>query len=76
MLHIPKGRKKSQIFFSTRVKSKDIAEMLHRNNFFQKCGEYLQEECQNLDLGLTGSYCSDDDIEISFNNLTQNRPKG
>ena len=36
----------------------------------------LGEECQNLDLGLTGSYCSADDIEISFNNLTQNRPKG
>ena len=31
----------------------------------------MREECQNLDLGLTGSYCSDDDIEISFNNLTQ-----
>ena len=36
----------------------------------------MREECQNLDLGLTGSYCSADDIEISFNNLTQNRPKG
>ena len=72
----PKDAKKSQMFFSTRVKSEDIAETLRRNDFIQKCGEYLREECQNLDLGLTGSYCSADDIEISFNNLTQNRPKG
>ena len=72
----PKDAKKSQMFFSTRVKSEDIAETQRRNDFIQKCGEYLREECQNLDLGLTGSYCSADDIEISFNNLTQNRPKG
>ena len=72
----PKDAKKSQMFFSTRVKSEDIAETLRRNDFIQKCGEYLREKCQNLDLGLTGSYCSADDIEISFNNLTQNRPKG
>ena len=72
----PKDAKKSQMFFSTRVKSEDIAETLRRNDFIQKCGEYLPEKCQNLDLGLKGSYCSADDIEINFNNLTQNRPKG
>ena len=71
----PKDAKKSQMFFSTRVKSEDIAETLRRNDFIQKCGEYFREKCQNLDLGLTGSYCSADDTEISFNKLTQNRPK-
>ena len=56
----PKDVKKSQMFFSTRVKSEDIAETLRRNDFIHKCGEYLRrmrEECQNLDLGLTGCYC-------------------
>ena len=75
MLHIPEDVKKSQMFFSTRVKSEDIAETLRRNDFIHKCGEYLREECQILDLGLAESYCSDDDIEISFNIFTQNRPK-
>ena len=70
-----KDPKKSQMLFSTRVKSEDIAETLRRNDFNQKCGEYFREECQNLDLGLTGSYRSADDTEISFNNLTQNKPK-
>ena len=41
----PKDAKKSQMFFSTRVKSEDIAETLRRNDFIQKCGEYLREEC-------------------------------
>ena len=63
------------MLFSTRVKSEDIAETLRRNDFNQKCGEYFREECQNLDLELTGSYRSADDTEISFNNLTQNKPK-
>ena len=56
----PKDLKKSQMFFSTRVKSEDIAETLRRNDFIHKCCEYLRrmrEECQNLDLGLTGCYC-------------------
>ena len=71
----PKDAKKSQVFFSTRVKFEVIAETLRRNDFIQKCGEYLQEECQNSDLGLTGSYCSAGDTEISFNDLIQIRPK-
>ena len=72
----PKDAKKPQMFFSTRVKFEVIVETLRRNDFIQKCGEYLQEECQYLDLGLTGSYGSAGDTEISFNDLTQNRPKG
>ena len=76
MLHIPKGCEKISDVFSTRVKSEDITETLRRNDFILKCGEYLRKECQNLDLGLAGSYCSADDIEISFNNSTQNRPNG
>ena len=58
----PKDAKKSQMFFSTRVKFEDTRETLRRNDFIQECGEYLREECQNLDLGLTGSYSSADDI--------------
>ena len=50
----PKDAKKSQMFFSTRVKSEDIAETLRRNDFIQKCGEYLREQYQNLDFEING----------------------
>ena len=42
------------MFFSTRVKSEDIAETLRRNDFIQKCGEYLREQYQNLDFAFNG----------------------
>ena len=50
----PKDAKKSQMFFSTRVKPEDIVETLRRKDFIQKCGEYLREQYQNLDFAING----------------------
>ena len=73
MLHIPKGGEKISDVLFNESKVWRYCWNATKKRFHP---EMWWEVCQNLDLGLTGSYCSADDIKIIFNNLTQNRPKG
>ena len=65
-LSYPKNRKKSQVFFSTKVKSVDIAQKLRLNDSIKSCAGKLREECRNYDFGLNNSYCSSEDLSVTL----------
>ena len=69
----PKDAKKSQMFFSTRVKPEDIAETLRRNDFIQKCGEYLREQYQHLDFAINGKKIDTGLAQCTINTAGVNR---
>ena len=70
----PEDRQKSQMFFSAKVKSVDIAETLRLNDSIKSCAEKLREECRNYNYGLNNSYCSSEDLSVSLCQLTENHP--
>ena len=67
----PKGRKKSQRFFSTDISSKDVAETLRTTASTSIIPDDLLQECLDYDFGISGSFNSAEDIDISFERYTQ-----
>ena len=61
----PKDRFKSQIFFSTKIKTTNIAEPLRVIDPIKSSLETLREEYCNFDFGLENSYHSAEEISIS-----------
>ena len=70
----PKDRKQSQMFFSANIKSVDIAETLRTGNSML-FAEHLREEAKSFDFGLEGSFCSAEDVEISDDIHSHDRPQ-
>ena len=60
------SRKKveSQMFFSSELKSTDIANTIRNTDVTVKCAKLLREECKTFDVGLDNSYCDGDDVSI------------
>ena len=71
----PKEKRKSQLFFSTKIASADLVETLRLNDPVKICAEKLKKECEEFDFLLENSYCDANDVEYSLNLYKQNRPK-
>ena len=71
----PKEKRKSQLFFSTKIASADLVETLRLNDPVKICAEKLKKECEEFDFLPENSYCDANDVEYSMNLYKQNRPK-
>ena len=71
----PKDSSKSQMFFSTKIRATDIAEILRAADPIQQCATELRNESENFDFLLPGSFHAPDDLEISFKHYIQQRPE-
>ena len=70
----PKDRRKSQMIFSKKIQSVDIAETLRSIDVVKLCVEKLREEYQAFDFGLEDSYCSADAIPINYERFSKSFP--
>ena len=72
----PKDFRKSQMLFSTKIKTADIAETLRVIDPTKSCPETLREKSCNFDFGLRNSYHSADNISVSYSQFIKSRPAG
>ena len=67
----PKDRRKSQMFYSTSIKS---TENIRSTDVIKLCAEQLREECKNYKFDLDETFNLAEDCDISYENFTKNRP--
>ena len=69
-----RDKTKSQMFYSSRIKSVEIVETLRSSNPIIACAEILHTECKEFDFGLDNSYCDAKDVKIAINSYKSCRP--
>ena len=62
------------MFFSSELKSPDIANTVRNTDVTVECAKLLREECKTFDFGLDNSYCDGDDVSISYESFKRKRP--
>ena len=58
--------KKSQIFFSSKIKTIDIAQILRKADLLRKCANVLRNESEEFDFRLDGRFNSAEDATLSL----------
>ena len=71
----PKGRTKSQMFFSSKICPSELIETLHANDPVNIFPSKLQKECENFDFLLDNCYSDADDLEYSLTQYKENHPE-
>ena len=70
----PRERRKSQMVYSSRIQSTDMAEKLRQSDPVRDCAQILRKECEVFDFLLDGSLNSSEDIAKSSKHFCENRP--
>ena len=70
----PRERRKSQMVYSSRIQSTDMAEKLRQSDPVRDCAQILRKECEVFDFLLDGSFNSSEDIAKSSKHFCENRP--
>ena len=63
------------MFYSTDIKSTDVAEKLSSIDTIKVCVERLRDECYKFEFHLEGTYNSAEDCNISYETYTASRPQ-
>ena len=67
-----RDKRKSQMFFSSRIQPSEIIETLQSSNLL--CRK-LQQECKAFEFNLENSYCDGMDLRLSYDAYKENRPE-
>ena len=67
-------RQDSQMFFSSKVKSTDIAEQVRSIDVIIKCAKRIRNQMKNYNFDLDESYCDAYDISLIYDVFVKNRP--
>ena len=70
----PRDRQKSQMFFSSKIISTDVVEML-RSTDVKVCAEKLKKECEEFSFGISDAYLDAHGIKLSLKEYEENRPE-
>ena len=57
------------MFFSSKITSTDVVEMLHSTDVVKVCPEKLKEECEESSFGLSDTYLDAHDIKSSLKEI-------
>ena len=57
------------MFFSSKITSTDVVEMLHSTDVVKVCPEKLKEECEEFSFGLSDTYLDAHDIKSSLKEI-------
>ena len=62
------------MFFSSKIKTIDIAEILHKADLLKECANVLRTECKEFDFYLDGSFNLAEDVTVRLNHNLGDRP--
>ena len=71
----PRDRQKSPTFFSSKITSTNVVEMLRSTDVVKVCAEKLEKECEEFSFGLSDTYLDAHDIKLSLKEYEENRPE-
>ena len=60
------------MFFSSKITSTDVVEMLHSTDVVKAFAEKLKKECEEFSFGLSDTYLDAHDIELSLKEYEEN----
>ena len=63
------------MFFSTDIKSADVAETLRSTNINETCSEQLGDECRMFEFDLEGTFNTAEGMNISYAKYVESRPQ-
>ena len=65
----PRGKKKSQMFYLSRVQIEDVIETIRAKDTMEMCAEKLRSECQEFYFGFDKSFRYASDLEYEMEKL-------